>query len=103
MNDRKEYYQKNKEQYLEHSRNQKNRARIFVNKIKNENKCLFCRESDFSCLDFHHKNPNEKDIDISVLIKNHASIETLSNEIKKCVVLCANCHRKIHHYILPKA
>ena len=103
MSDRKEYYQKNKERYREHSRNQKNRGRIFVNKIKNESTCLFCRESDPCCLDFHHKNPNEKYIDISDLIKNHASIETLSNEIKKCVVLCANCHRKLHHHLLPKA
>jgi len=103
MSDRKEYYQKNKEKYRESSRTRKEKSKQFANKIKTDAKCLFCREDDFACLDFHHKDPNEKEIDISELIKNRAPPEKILKETNKCVVLCANCHRKLHHHLLPKA
>ena len=43
--------------------------------------------------DFHHVG--EKDFNPSYVISN-GSIESIVEEINKCVLLCANCHR-IHH------
>ena len=43
--------------------------------------------------DFHHIG--EKDFTPSYLISN-GSLESIVEEINKCVLLCANCHR-IHH------
>lgn len=44
-------------------------------------------------LEFDHRDRNEKAENISNLILN-ASWERIETEIKKCDVLCANCHRR---------
>jgi predicted RNA-binding Zn-ribbon protein involved in translation (DUF1610 family) len=52
------------------------------------NKCI-------EALDFHHKNPNEKDFGISA--NGHTkSLDKLKKEVDKCQLVCANCHREIH-------
>jgi hypothetical protein len=61
---------------------------------KSQFKCVSCEESDIACLDFHHKDPSKKDIDISRAILNGWSIKHILAEIEKCEVVCANCHRK---------
>ena len=43
--------------------------------------------------DFHHIDPSQKDFAIS---KNTLVFEKIKNELDKCIVLCANCHRKVH-------
>ena len=58
-------------------------------------KCKKCGESTPCCLDFHHTKKN-KDFSISGSYTNGYSIKTILKEIKKCIVLCANCHRKHH-------
>ena len=59
---------------------------------------MICNETEPVCLDFHHIDPNEKDFTIS----QHRSLgkEKLLAEIKKCVCLCSNCHRKVHAGII---
>jgi len=58
--------------------------------------CLCCPETELACLDFHHLNPAEKSFQITPYQLVHKSLESISAEIDKCVVLCANCHRKFH-------
>lgn len=78
------------------------------NKTKNENflrwfyswkatqKCSMCGESRIPCLEFHHKNPKEKESEIRVLL--HARMKTkLLKELQRCVCVCSNCHRMIHY------
>jgi hypothetical protein len=63
-------------------------------------KCEKCGEQRFHLLDFHHKNPELKDLDISKEINSTATFETtkarLQKEIQGCVRLCSNCHRDFH-------
>lgn len=66
-----------------------------VEDFRSINPCKICAEGDTSCLDFHHINPADKDRTISELIQMKNE-KRLMAEIKKCVVLCANCHRKLH-------
>jgi len=47
-------------------------------------------------LEFHHRNPKTKKRSISEMFHNGDSLKTLEKEIKKCDVLCANCHKKEH-------
>lgn len=67
-----------------------------VNLLKHNLGCFLCHENDPVCLDFHHKNPKDKTHSISWMMSAHKSIEKIKIEIEKCVVVCSNCHRKIH-------
>jgi 5-methylcytosine-specific restriction endonuclease McrA len=59
-------------------------------------KCIKCGYSKCpDVLEFHHKNPSEKNFSISR--SGHCrSWERVKAEIEKCDLLCANCHRELH-------
>lgn len=58
-------------------------------------KCVRCGYNKCeAALEFHHIDPKTKDRVVS-LMKNY-SFERLKTEIKKCILLCANCHRELH-------
>jgi hypothetical protein len=59
--------------------------------------CIKCGESNAACLDFHHRDPKEKDFQIGYAVCTERKRQRVLMEIAKCEVLCANCHRK-HHY-----
>jgi len=56
--------------------------------------CVFCSEKEPCALDYHHISSSEKDGNIATMIS--WSQESLVREIRKCVVICSNCHRKLH-------
>lgn len=90
------HYLNNKEKYIENSH--KNRNLLidwFVNE-KKKLKCEKCGDDRWWVLDFHHIDPNEKDTDVSILVRN-GNKERLKIEMNKCMVLCANCHRDLHY------
>lgn len=58
--------------------------------------CLECGQNHPATLDFHHVNPHESDNKVHKLLASGAYSKA-REEIKKCIVLCANCHR-IYHY-----
>jgi len=68
---------------------------VRFNQWKTTQSCLICKEDHIECLDFHHLDPAVKDGDVSDMVRN-VGWNTLMNEVQKCVVLCANCHRKYH-------
>jgi hypothetical protein len=52
------------------------------------------------CYDFHH-NKATKEENISQMIKGKTKLDAeLKNELDKCVVLCANCHRQVTSRII---
>lgn len=59
-------------------------------------KCVHCGlVSDKLCVyDFHHINPEEKEADPGSLL--HYSWKRIQEELDKCILLCANCHRIEH-------
>jgi hypothetical protein len=46
--------------------------------------------------EFHHTDPDQKDPNWTKMISNNWRLESMIEEIEKCVVLCANCHREEH-------
>ena len=76
----------------------RDRNRQYIWAIKEKKKCIFCGEGDPACLDFHHKDLTEKDGTLADSVKSHWSIKKIDKEISKCLVLCSNCHRKLHYY-----
>ena len=58
-------------------------------------KCRDCnQEYPDAVFDFHHLDPSEKDFDWNKL--RLRSIDSIREELSKCVMLCANCHRIRH-------
>jgi hypothetical protein len=55
-----------------------------------------CGESDPAALDFHHTDPSKKDTAIAKMVSVRCGSAALLAEIAKCVIICANCHRKGH-------
>ena len=65
-----------------------------------QNKCEICglqRKTidDLELFDFHHTDQNEKSFDLSDKMHSRKWTE-IKNELDKCMMLCANCHRKQH-------
>jgi len=89
-------YLENKQAYIDRSEKTKIKNRELVWNIKLNSKCIKCGEDHPSVLDFHHRNKEEKKFTISQSYMNHGKLKILE-EIKKCDVLCANCHRKLHY------
>lgn len=50
-----------------------------------------------SCFDFHHIERHSKEFNIANLTKSAVHFEKAKKEALKCVILCANCHRRRHH------
>lgn len=58
--------------------------------------CCRCPESDPDCLDMHHVDPAQKDEAVAEGVKRGWAWGRLMKEAEKCIVICANCHRKLH-------
>jgi hypothetical protein len=101
------YRKNNKEAAAERSKLNYKRKKENWLKFLAENIELKCQvqscgyDKCFAALDFHHRNPEEKEYGIYDLMKmafNEKNKSILLAEIKKCDVLCANCHRERHYY-----
>ena len=93
---RKEFYKKNKEKLLEYQKNRYKELLDVFQQWKGTLKCSRCGESDTACLDFHHSDPSQKEV--GVIRQITKSMKSVLRELRKCVVVCANCHRRIHSY-----
>lgn len=92
----RDYYSNNSEIHKKnvfiYSKKYKLKARKFVYDYLLNNPCADCGESDPCVLDFDHLY--DKEINVSSTIRQGWSIKRISAEIEKCVVRCANCHRR---------
>ncbi len=80
----------------------RDKARQFITEYKAACGCLVCGEREPVALDFHHLDPAQKDLNISRLVRHRtiSNLDSIQAEMEKCVVLCANCHRKVHAGLL---
>lgn len=96
----KKHYKNNKKYYIDKNKKRQEMLKRWLDEYKSNLKCKNCGEDYIYCLEFHHKDPNKKEIDISQTIRRGWSIKRIKKEIDKCIVLCANCHRKLHGGII---
>jgi hypothetical protein len=54
--------------------------------------CVDCGLSDWRVLEFDHRDPSLKRMEVTNMIWRH-SWEKMKEEMSKCDVRCANCHR----------
>jgi hypothetical protein len=76
----------------------RNKLRRWLTNYKSKLSCTDCHLSfegrEYLC-DFHHIN--DKVDSITTMVTFRKSKEEILEEIKKCVPLCANCHRTRHY------
>ena len=68
--------------------------KTYLENYKKVRSCVLCKWNKHTeILQFHHRNPNEKEINIHKC----TSIDKIKEELKKCDLLCPNCHFWIHY------
>lgn len=84
-------------QELETVKNSKHRvreeAREYVHNYLSTHPCAVCGESDPDVLEFHYTGG--KGWILSNLVGGGNALAALQAEIATCIVLCANCHKKV--------
>lgn len=91
----KEHPKKSKK-WIARANERRRETRIWFNEYKKTLRCCICGESHPGVLDFHHKDPIEKDKTVSDAVVQWGR-ERILKEVAKCDILCANCHRKLHY------
>jgi hypothetical protein len=92
---KQEHYAAHRERYLANASRRK-RALIaertaYLIEFFRERPCVDCGEADPLVLEFDHIGP--KSFSISVGIRGH-KWQSVLDEIERCDVVCANCHRR---------
>ena len=77
-----------------HAKGIRERNRDYMRKVRGERGCVDCGEKDPIVLDFDHIHDSKR-YTISNMQKH--SLAKVDKEIAKCVVRCANCHRRVTH------
>jgi hypothetical protein len=98
------YYQSGERtKQLERVKNNNKQLRVQFQEWKKQQSCSCCGEDATECLDLHHLDPTQKEGTLA-RINDFGSWNRILEEIAKCIVVCANCHRKIHtgRIILPR-
>lgn len=91
----KDHYQLYKKEFKTRSKKYYFIIKQVISIIKEKYGCQNCRCKDEICLDFHHVDPKTKLYQVGSIISKK-NIELIVTEINKCIVVCSNCHRKIH-------
>lgn len=89
---RQEWYPDHKKERIQETKDRRAELQEWYTKYKATLHCRNCGEWRPECLHFHHRDPRQKEFNVSEWIRNGVSLETLKAEIAKCDVLCANCH-----------
>ena len=92
----KKWYEQNKEkrriQLSARKQRTKQEATLFINNYKLQHGCLDCGYNKAAiALDFDHLK--DKSHNISKMVADGLSIDTIMVEAAKCEIVCANCHR----------
>lgn len=74
------------------------RLKFWVESFLSE--CITCGETDKICLDFHHVDPSTKLFNVAYAKQRGWRRTLILAEILKCVILCANCHRRYNAGVL---
>ncbi len=94
----KKHYEANKAVIIERSKKKNGERREMFKRVTAEylstHHCVDCGESDPIVLDFDHVR-GEKRCNIAEAGRVLSSLSDLEEEIAKCEIRCANCHRRV--------
>lgn len=93
----REFRKKNPTSNVEIQRAYRKRAKEWLVKWLQQQKCVRCGMDDWRILQFHHRDPSQKEFSVGVGVGRYGKSKLLK-EMAKCDVLCPNCHA-LHHYL----
>ena len=95
---RRRWYHSHRESEIKRIRR---RSKSIQDWFQDHKKTLACSRCGYNrcseALEFHHRDPSQKELDLATAIRYGWKIERILLEIDKCDVLCANCHREVEH------
>jgi hypothetical protein len=60
-------------------------------------RCMRCGyDRNLAALTWHHRDPVAKAFDLDLRALSNRSAEAIELEVRKCTLLCANCHAEAH-------
>ena len=96
----KKHYADNKDYYKKKAklsnRNRRKWAKEFIKRVKRMYGCVDCGIKNPILLEFDHVTGNKIN-NISDMANQSFGLSTIKDEIRKCKVRCANCHRLKTH------
>ncbi len=91
------WYAANREKRITAVKDNRKRLQALMVEYKSKLSCERCGYNQHpAALDFHHKDGSTKLFSMGQAPTRGYSWETILEEIAKCEVLCANCHRIEH-------
>jgi hypothetical protein len=98
----KRHYYANKAKYLERNKKYRKNIQNYVRNLKEKTPCADCsKRFPYYVMDFDHLDESDKKNIVSFLAQT-GRIGALKQEIRKCELVCANCHRIRTHDRLSK-
>lgn len=94
---RRAHYRANRSDYIRRAiteaRLKREDVLVRVFEYLHEHPCVDCGETDLRVLEFDHREGTSKTMEVSAML-GRRSWSKIAQEIEKCDVRCANCHRK---------
>lgn len=91
-------YKKYRTKTLKRNKERQDKTKYIIRKYREDHVCELCGESESVCLEFHHLDPSTKSFGLSHVTTQ--SDEAINEEIQKCILICSNCHKKVHAGII---
>jgi len=96
LEERKEYEKQYKKNHTKEIKQRRNGKLQYVQDYKLSKGCQICGyNKNPGFLGFHHPN-DDKEFNVSYACAQDLSLEKIKEEMAKCIILCANCHTKLH-------
>lgn len=92
----KKYYQANKQKSSEALRQRRKERSEWFWEYKKPLKCLHCGQNHPATLQFHHRDPKNKVMEVGEMVCQAYAVESILEEVEKCDVLCSCCHDILH-------
>jgi DNA-binding CsgD family transcriptional regulator len=83
-----------KEKTAQRQSNNRKKIKEYIQQLKSSTPCADCNKSyPYWIMEFDHLPLEEKRFGINKWHESTSDFEEVRNEIKKCEVVCSNCHR----------
>lgn len=92
------HYENNKQKVKDAVAARRRKLRKQWHDFKKTLRCSICKESHPATLDFHHTVRDPSNRKVFKLVHDGMIGQAIKEIREKCVVLCANCHRKGHYF-----